>query len=489
MVQTTAQPVQSATSLGLSGSGMAYISGPEATFWNPANLMIADRPGRFHLSVGTGAFSFDPVFPESSVRTQLASYRRAYRPYKPGSFQISKDRRQKILEMHYPGNTLLSTHRQQADLLLAGALWKTEHYSLSIALRGRYGSTFKVGRGWYDGSSIQDGQQHIRDFSLIQRRSELYELAIGYAREFTFVNGLLPGANTLYIGITPKFIVAGPHLNARYDARYLQETDEDIQPVFNTFSAEFKLQSSGSHGQAFRQYRQNGRAQQAIDDNFSSSYSFKPTGYGIGFDFGLNYVIPLGYRNFGDQASKSLRIGLSFNDIGAVRYHKQPFTLESERDTTKAALQAPVQQMFTGAGGQYINYLHRASSLPNPLLTADSPSEQSYTALLPTSINTGLLLDLKHLKLMGDLAIGLDNTAFSSKNIILNLGMEARLLKQIPIRLGTTLAKNRPFTLGLGTGLETRNWDFNLGTTLLLQSHSPEAYFTGGAFGGLQLHF
>jgi len=44
-------------------------------------------------------------------------------------------------------------------------------------------------------------------------------------------------------------------------------------------------------------------------------------------------------------------------------------------------------------------------------------------------------------------------------------------------------------TVGLGTGLETKHWDFNVGARLLFQSHSPKAYFAGGAFGGLQLHF
>ena len=487
-----AQPVISARSLSLGGTGTAHIGGPEATFWNPANLMIPGRSASFHLTVGSGALFSEPVLPHSSIKKQLVSFGDAYIPFQPESAAINAQQKRAIIANHYPDNKQLSTHRQRADALLAGVAWQKDAYALSIALRARYASTTRSGRGWYDSHYSADNGELVRNFTLTQRRTELYEVAVGFAQELTYLNGLLPGPGKFSVGITPKLIAAGAQMDASFEARYLG-TKTDIQPLYNTFVSEFNLQGSGSRSRVVSDYRQSRNPQQAVTGNLNKNYAFKPAGIGLGFDFGLSYFFPLEPALINaagsEKTGKSLRIAFSLNDIGAIRYYDNPLVIQSVKDTVGAMYQPAAGQMFTGAGGQYVHYLHQAGSLPNPLLSGGEPSDENYTASLPASVNAGAMLDLDRVKFTAGLSLGLQNTAFTSNNLIVQLGMEARPFAPFPIRIGTTLAREQPFQIGFGTGVETANWDFTLGSRLHFLPDSPAAAFSGGAWGGFQFHF
>ena len=476
--------------MGLGGTGTAHIEGPTASFWNPANLMIRSGPGSFHISIGNSALSLSPLLPDQSVRNSLSNFADSYLSYKKGSAAIS-DRQQKlILQNFYGDRKLLAHHRQNASIMIAGALWQQPNHALSIAIRGRYGSNNTVGRGWYDKEFLPQKGQLIRDFSLTQRRMELYELALGYAQELTFINGLLPGLNKLYIGITPKFIVAASHFSADYKAQYRKDKNDDASV---SYISKFDLTGSGRNSRAVADYRISGKAHQAINNHLSDGYQFKPTGYGLGFDFGLNYVIPLSsqHSRFDSphRTGQSLRIAFSINDIGAIRFHDDFLKLSAPKDSTHISYQAPINRNFGGAEGQFISFLDQASSLPNPLLTANEKATTSQAVLLPSSINAGILLDLASFKLTGDLTLGLNDTAFTSNTVDVRLGMEVRPVRQIPIRLGTVFAKETPPRIAFGTGLETKYWDFTVSGQTLVQQGFSKTVFSGAAFGGLQLHF
>lgn len=486
-----AQPVTTAEGVALGGSGTAYYNGFEATFWNPANLMIQDRPGTFHFGLGSAGGHYEPILAGSSFRHQVSNFLDGYFRYRPRTVDISENERQTILDTHFPNQKTLAQNQQQADFILGGALWQRKDYAFSIVARARYASRITVGRGWYDDTFIPQNDHQIRDFSLMQQRSEFYELAVGYAQEFTFINGLLPQLSKLYVGISPKIIVAGPTFNATYDAQYVRSGSSIKNPLIT----EFSLYSSGDFSDATTEYMESRAPRQAIRQNLSDHYRFQATGYGIGFDFGLNYIIPLGQGapEFSHESSaipqKSLRVAFSLNDIGGIRYHDRPLTMSSAKDTLQAGQPSSVDEMFIGAAGQYLSYLHQRPLHPNPVLTAEEESTESYSALLPTSINTGILVDLSGFKFTGDLTVGLNKTAFTNTNLALNAGIEVRPIKQIPFRLGTRVAKEEPFQLGFGTGIETRYWDFTISAQTLFQApHQPNTV-SGGAFGGLQFHF
>ncbi|SMO42272.1 DUF5723 family protein [Fodinibius sediminis] len=488
-----AQPAITAESIGLGGGGTAYLNGPETTFWNPANLMISDRPGNFHIGIGQSALQYKPVLAGRSLQHQLSNFIDGYQPYERKAVRISPWKQNRILNTHFPDHTLRSQNSQRADMVLAGALWQRKDYALSIALRARYASMTTTGRGWYDDRFIEQNDRQVRDFTLSQRRSEFYELAVGYAQEFTFINGLIPRLNKLYIGISPKIILAGPTFQADYKAQYLREDKPGIR---HTFISDFKLHSSGNFSRLISDYLQVQNPRDAVRQNLSWDYQFQPTGYGVGFDFGFNYVIPLNGNSPASAGStsrpplhKSLRLAFSLNDIGAIRYYDQPLALSSPADTAHADLQASSNTIFVGTGGQYINHLHQAKLLPNPLLAAPQRSENNYTSLLPTSLNAGLLLDLSQLRFMGDISLGLNNSAFTKSGLSAQLGAEFRPVQQVPIRLGTRFAAEQPFQMGFGTGIETEHWDFAISARALFYRESSQTTIGSGAFGGLQLHF
>lgn len=484
-----AQPTLTSNNLGLNGGGIAYFSGSESAFSNPANLMLPNRPGSMHLSIGQAALHINPILSSNTVSGHFTNFRNRYRPYIPKYIDINSSQRNTILEKHFPGQELKANTPSRAEVMLGGIHWYKNDFAISISLRARIASRITTGRGWYDVNFIGQNDRSVRDFTLSQQQSELYELSFGYAQDFTFVNGLMPGLSKLYIGLAPKLVIAGPQFDARYHARYY---DDGINTQANPFTSEFSLQSTGRFSNAIQSYMQSGNPRQAVQDNFGS-YRFEQSGLGLGFDFGLNYVIPLSDEGLSQRMEgipkKSLRIALSLTDIGVLRQTEQPLTINTPGDTTMAQQQSPLNEMFIGSGGQYINQLHQAESLPNPFLSAEETSEEAYSTMLPTSVNAGILVDLSTVKFIGDLTLGLDNSAFTSKNLSVYLGMEARPLEKIPLRMGTRLASNMPLQVGFSTGLETKYWDFTLGSQALIYPQSQQAALAGGAIGGLQFHF
>lgn len=487
-----AQPVLGAGNTALGGGGTAYLMGPEATFWNPANLAISDRPGNFHIGLGQAGLLYEPVLSTELADNQYFAFTDVYYPYKPHSADISQQQRNTILAHNYSANTLISQHQTRTDIILGGAQWQRKDEAFSIIARARFASRIEAGRGWYSDTFIKTDEGEVRDFTLTQQRNHLYELSFGYGRKFTFINGLLPTLNKLYVGIAPKLVLAGPHLNMKYSARYLRPS-EDARKIL---TKQFSYKSTGNYSAATLAYRSGVHPRQAIQNNFSRALSLDNTGYGMGVDFGLTYLIPLGddFSTIDTHpskaiTSKSIRIALSVNDVGLVKYEHNPLRMSTARDSLVATTQqVPPESMFTGADGQYLSYFDTASDLPNPLLNSSNLKHGGYTALLPTSMNAGILLQYSRLKLMGDLTLGLHNTAFTTTKLALHLGLEARPLKPVPLRFGMRFASGLPTQLGLGTGIETTYWNFNIGTQILIRSRTFTSEIVGGAFAGIQLH-
>lgn len=485
-----AQSVLTAKSVALGGAGTAYLGGYEATFGNPANLVISNRAGNFHFGIGHVGILYEPVLSNDAVYEQFLNFTDPFLPYRVGTLNITARQRADILEQNYSSRSLVSQHQSRIDIILGGALWQHADKAYSIAARFRMASRIEVGRGWYSGNFITSQNRQVRDFTLNHWKSQLFELSFGYAREFTFYNGLSPRLNKLFVGIAPKIVVAGPRLNTTYDARYILNGNQN----FPIYTSNFSYHATGEYAKATSAYLLSGNAPQAISRNLDRRFHFEPTGYGFGFDFGLTYLLPLGDElptvdfNQPSVVSKSIRFALSINDIGMIYYTENPLALSSPKDTLQIDQQSVANSVFIGSGGQYFSYFDDAETIPNPLLTAQKISRDNYSALLPTSINAGILVELPRLKLMGDLTLGLNNTAFTSTKLMAHFGLEVRPIQQIPIRLGTRLAAGLPTRIGVGTGIETRHWNFTVGTQLLFKSQSITSEFAGAAFAGIQVH-
>ncbi len=486
-----AQPVINAQNTALGGGGTAYLSGNEALFWNPANLAINDRHGTIHINLGETGIVYEPVLSSDVAGEQFFNFTDSYFPYELGAVDITPIQRQTIIDENYPRNRLVSQHQTRTDVMLGGISWYRGDETFSLAARARYASRIEVGRGWYSDEYVQQDNQQLRDFTLDQHISKNIEIAMGYGREFTFLEGLFSRLSKLYVGISPKFIIAGPSFSATHHGQQ-QRSDVDTQAQYVT---EFSYQSSGEYTRMTRDYLSSGNTQTAINNNLNKKFNFEPTGYGAAFDFGLTYLIPIGsdlhvIENNPKKSvvGKSLRIAISFNDIGMIRYTEQPLSFSAPDDTMQIGREFPKESMFIGSGGQYLTYFDEAFEVTNPFEQAQNPSEKTFSAPTPASLNGGIMLDLERIKFMGDLTLGLNNTALTNTKLAMHLGMEVRPIRKIPLRMGTRLAAGLPAHVGIGTGYESRYWDFNVGTQIIFRSHSLTKELVGGAFVGIQLH-
>ncbi|MEL7834339.1 DUF5723 family protein [Fodinibius sp. Rm-B-1B1-1] len=487
----SAQPVLGAQNTALGGGGTAYLSGNEAIFWNPANLAINDRYGTIHINVGHGGILYSPVLSSNVADDQFNSFTDSYFPYSADAVQITPDQRLTIIDENYPRRRLVSEHQSRSDVLLGALSWQKRNETFSIAARARYSSRIEVGRGWYSTEFVDRGDQQIRDFTLNQHINQNLEIALGYAREFSFLEGLFPRLNKLYVGFSPKFIIAGPHFNATYTGQQ-QRTDENDP---GRYVSDFSYRATGEYSNMTIDYLSSGNSRAAINNNLNKKINFDPTGYGAAIDFGLTYLIPIGsdLNLLEDDleksvVQKSLRISVSFNDIGIIRYTQQPIDITASQDTVQIGTEPPRNEMFIGSGGQYLTYFDDASEITNPFSHNQNPNDNSFSAPTPATLNSGIMLDLNRLKFMGDLTIGLNNSSFTNTKLTMHLGLEARPIHRIPLRVGTRLAAGVPTYVGFGTGYESRYWDFNVGTQIIFRSHTFTTEVVGGAFAGLQFH-
>ncbi len=486
-----AQPVLSAQNTALGGGGTAYLSGNEAIYWNPANTAINDRKGIVHIGLAQTGIRYEPVLSSDVIGEQFFNFTDSYYPYQPWATDISSTQRQTILNENYPRSRLTSQHQTRTDIILGGISWYRGEETLSLSARARYSSRIAVGRGWYSNDFISREDQEIRDFTLNQHVNQNLEIALGYGREFTFVEGLFSRLSKLYVGISPKFIVAGPHFSATSEAQQIRDDNGNTEK----YTTDFSYHASGAYSRMTRNYIASGDPQTAINNNLDQQLSFTPTGYGGAFDFGLTYLIPLGselniLENNLDRSvvGKSLRISVSINDIGMIHYNEDPISLSTPADTMEIGNEPIKESMFIGSGGQYLTYFDETEEVPNPFESSNNPSDDNFSTLTPTSLNTGILLDLKRIKFMGDLTLGFNNNAFTNTKLAMHLGLELRPIEKIPLRAGTRFAAGLPPHVSFGTGIETRYWDFTVGTQFIFRSQTFTTEMVGGAMAGIQLH-
>ncbi len=488
---TDAQPVVSARNLSLGGGGTAYLSGIEANFYNPANLAIYDRRGKFHLNIGNIGAYFEPVLSEKSPRSQYEKFTGVFAPLDSTEQRIDSRLRMRLINDNYTKGDLTSEHFARADFVWGGLQWRKEDRSISLALRTRMGSRIEVGRGWYSPETILAGENNIRDLTLIKQLRVFHEISLGYSQELKFLNGLIPRINRFYIGFAPKFIIGGAYQNAIYKGRYIREQN---QPTV-LFKEQMSYLSSGSISRMTEQYIE-GAAIQSGQGALGNSFNVQPTGYGVGMDFGLTYVMPLGSDvspiKKGENRTpmeKSLRIAFSMTDIGIIRYSKSPLSVEKNPTITQLDPEPLAETKFIGAPGQFADFLNRTKVISDPLRNNSTRKNHAFNVMLPTSINAGAVLDINRARIMADLTLGLKNTALTNTKLTARLGFEARPVTFMPVRLGTTLAAGKPVSMSAGIGIETANWDLSLAGQVLFKSNTLTTDVVGGGFSLLRLHF
>ncbi len=480
------QALYNAENGGMGGGGTAYIHGFNANFINPANLYLTGHGNAVDLGLGQTALFAEPAYPVGGVREWGEYLGKNLLPYEPGRQPLGNTRRQNILDTRFPGDRTVARNFSRLETVLAGVRWHTGETAYSLVIRARQGSRIETGKGWYTARFTGD----VRDLTLRQQKETLYELSAGFAREFTFVNGLFPGTNRLFVGLAPKAVMGGALMDVWYDGRYSGSSESTA----DSFEYRYSHSTSGDYTGMTRQYRSGESVPSSIDRTLEPLSSLSPSGWGVGLDFGLTYAIPFDNTFFAKETpiprtGPGVYLALSVTDLGVMRYSRRPYRILDGPSGASPDLQGIAASVFTGDDGQFLEYLDSLTELPNPLANPDSVSSATLIRSLPTSVNGGLMIGFGRFRLAGDITVGLANTAFSTKQPSVHLGVELRPLLFLPLRAGAQLVPGRPVQWTLGSGIETASFDLTFSARFLSLPGGGGLEPAGGAFGGLRYHF
>ncbi|MDR9416848.1 MAG: DUF5723 family protein [Gracilimonas sp.] len=488
-IHLQAQPVFSPRNMALGGGGSTYLTSYQTNFYNPANLMIQDRSGDFSMGIGIGGFLLGAVKNYPDPEQQFQNARDYIAAYTEGTTQFGNTNMSDFLDDNFTTNNLLSDNRTRYESTLLGMKWKRETKAFSIAIRTRTASNYEIGKGWYsDEFESINGNAPVLNRTLNQRYQRLHEISFGYAESFQFLTNLTSRLDNFIIGIAPKVVLGGSYLNAEWSNLYEQRNTG----VRRTES--FSYDASGEFAASSSSFASGMDANTANTTYISNNY-FDITGVGAGLDIGITYLITLGsdlsaIRPDQQPTQKSLRLSFAMTDIGFVSYTGSEELSFSSGPDTLSNVNTPntvADEFFIGAKGQYINFLQKFGET-NPF--SETTAERgSFSTLLPMALHGGALLEINRVKLMGDVSIGLTNSAFNSPRILSAAGVEIRPLQFLPLRGGIQFKAQRPEFISLGIALETRYWDLSLATQFTTESISSDPILTGISVAALQFHF
>lgn len=489
---TLAQPVLTPKNLALGGGGSTYITDFNANFYNPANLLINDRKRSVDIGFLTGGSYFNGVLNFESPDAQKNNYLKYFNTFSSGEYAITSNDRDDIIDSHYNRERLTSIHQSRFDMTTFGISWGKNDRAFSFATRTRVGSTFETGRNWYSDQEIIDNSGATSNQDLIQNYQVLHEFSFGYSESIELINGLSSRLDKFMIGIAPKFILAGPYQNVDWKNRYTQASGS----TEITRSQSFHYQSAGNLTAATLAYLDGNTANQATE---LSLEPFKDEltnihGFGVGLDVGVTYLLTFGsdlstINSNQQQTKRSLRISFSINDIGFINYNDQTLMLDEVTQTSSPTdFPNTTDQAFVGAPGQFLNFVDEYGD-GNPFTENSGAFEtSSFSTLLPTSFNGGVLIELSRIKLMGDMSIGISNNAFNTTKVTTALGAELRPLNFLPLRGGLQFTPGLPGSFNVGTAIETKFWDLSLAMLVSARSFTTATHLSGAGLAVLQFH-
>lgn len=489
-VDLYAQPVLTPRNVALGGGGSTYITDYQANFYNPANLRIKESSTNIDVGVMIVGVYFNGVQNFTDINQQRNNLQDYFYAFEPNAYGITAVERDQILSDNYVRNRSLSRHQTRADITIFGIKWRKDDKAFAIALRDRISSSFDVGKGWYSNTPQQIDELNSVDRTLNHRYQSLYELSFGYAENFRFFTDMTPRLDEFSIGIAPKLVASGPVQLASWRNIYQEQDDGSIERI-----QEFQYRAAGSFARATDAYLQGTQANAALTSNLGNNL-FDPVGVGAAVDIGFTYLITLGndlstIQDGNISTRKSLRLSFSITDLGLIHAFDDRIELSSVLDTTTVASMPTsgtiADDAFVGAPGQLLAFTDSFAT-GNPFSTA-SRSSGSSMFIMPTALNTGAMLEINKIKLMGDLTIGLTNTAFNSPKLVASAGIELRPLDFLPLRAGTQLATELPSFFSFGAAIETRLVDISLATQFVARTFDQNPTLSGFTAAAFQFHF
>jgi len=448
-------------SMGLGGGGTSYITGYDALFINPANIQLREKNYRVQFSFAEIGVYHDTPLRIRNVGDRFNSYSDQFNIPGSNDYLLSNEGRESLLSRHYPSNRLNRQFRSTSAIHWFGIKWFRDERSYALSVRTRQSNRYTVGRGWYDENPVETDNGLEIDQMLSHSFQTLHEISFGYSESFSFLSGLLPRISRFNIGIAPKIVLSGPAYSTRFSDHYTRS--EDGQPWVRESS--YSFESSGKFSSHAQQLAFGNTSLPSEERLFSQSDLFQPSGIGAAIDLGITYLFTFGddlslIRRTEEATEKSLRLSFSVTDLGIIHYFDDPF--RTDISSTVSDMETPgsvSNHLYSGAVLQDFQFL--TFDGVHPLQQNGNQNQDSFSSMLPTSIQSGILFQINRIKLMGDFKLGLHDDAFQSTKLKSFIGAEVRPLSFLPLRAGTRLATELPGYYSFGAGLETTYFDIN----------------------------
>ncbi len=483
-----AQISLNAESTALGGGGTAYLTGYESLFVNPANLFIQEKSYGIQISALQGGFYYDSMFPIANSN-RLDNYRDANTAFdfSTPSATLNENSREQLLQRNFFNSRDVLHNQSQSEFYWFGIKWIRENRNYAATMRTRVGNRQQISRGQFSSEIIEEDETSLFDQSFRHQYQVLHEISFGYAESFTFLNGLIPQLSEFIVGIAPKIVLPGAYLDVDYKNTF-EKTGESIPWIQENKTVQ---QTAGPFSQQALEYFQQPSASPQLSSPTINEL-INPSGIGMALDMGITYLV-----TFGDDLSvidmqespteKSLRLSLSVSDVGAVHYFDSPLSYESNRLIRERENLDPVSELsYSGAPNEHYAFLgQNGSFIQAPRYTQNS---DGFTALLPTSIQTGALFQINRIKLMGDLSYSFSNTAFQKSGLQTHFGAEIRPFRFLPLRAGTRFANKEPGFYSFGTGIETNTFDLNVAVMIRHDNMAATSEIVGASVVGLKIY-
>ncbi len=465
----------SAKSLGLGGSGTAYLDTYHANFVNPANLLL-NADSKPSTSIGLlGGLSVTAGGPLMNISV--------YNRHFTSGDAVGQEAVDEWFGLSMGNSRVMGI---EIDAIPIAASWRGEKMAFSLAFRNRALFTGSTNRGFSEILLTGINQDRFSEPQPVNFSSSgvaFSELSAGFSYELLKLPSLLGIGNNvkIFAGVAPKYLI--PHHTSNIDFNStLQVTENE---VIHNFSYNFS--SVGELTSQFEDYYQarqdpnfNGEIGDFVDPDVASFTDTQGSGFGIdlGGTVEMNLAGPLSRAFSWIEGEKKLRVGFSITDIGTITYDKNTGNFTAD-------------ETFTWDGIDIENGLsdNFADSVRQEIYQNYAPAKnKDITEKLPTKLNLGAQLQAGKLGFAFDLQKGLYETGMNSPRLALGLGAEYKLFNLIPIRAGFRTGGLTSSSITFGTGIELRNFEFTV-AGLTVPNSENRGSGIGGAWSGLVIRF
>jgi hypothetical protein len=439
------------------GNSTLVSTGYRAIYTNPANLLTESGPGKWQIGFGElgGLHNHTGISFKGDRRSYIEE---SFMPFHLEMPELTEADRGQLLNQWFSAGRDRFDKISSASMLLFGLSYAGDDVAFGLAARARAYSTMSIGKGWYDAGTGASNTNGEINRNLRQQAGAWIEVSMGMARDLDFFTDMTAENNRLILGLAPKLIVAGPHIDLTYSANYSSKGSGQLAGLHS-----YDIRSSGFFNGPIKDYfvsRQSDFNIQIPDD---TSLLSETTGYGFGTDFSLTYDIRLGSSSGYTGEGNRLKLSVAMTDLGFIVYGGDVYTRRTDADSISFGGASPTIYEPTGRLGDWFFLIEQQDG---DRLVFDETAKVSNASIaygLPSAIHGGLSLRYGKLLTIVQASSGLNLQAGNTRQVRLSMGTEFRGLPWLPIRAGVLTDGLGGAEMTLGAGLDARYYELAVG--------------------------